>query len=472
MSGTPAGIQRPSIALATGWPWLLSLLLALMPLSFSVALPAKVLPPALLFVCGLALIARSQTVRRAYATAWPVTLTALAMLGFMVVSVLVHRSGWRPLDRGAHILLFLVIAAVFSQPLRMRLVWGGFAVSAVVLGTICAVQHHVYGFARAYGLNGGASASIQLATVLFGLGLLSLVQLLGAGLGRGERLLHGSALALAMYGGLLTQSRGPLLAFVPMFLLVLVLHGRRTGRWRGALLLAAGTAIGLALVMTTLHGRMVSRFEAVQQEVASFDPAGDGQGAVRERLEMWRTAVRATSEHPLLGIGPNRFRAYVRDEIAAGRSNPAIAGFNQPHNEYLNAAASGGVPGLLLLLLVLVLPLRWFLGHARDAAEAVALPACAGVAIVGLYALCALTDSVFYRVMPLSFYFFMVAGLALLMARQLRARAEVDLHRATLHADGSASSARLPVGSEPSARPDRAAVARDAATPGSGHPLG
>jgi O-antigen ligase len=471
MSGTPAGNHRIPAAVAAGWPWLLSLLLALMPLSFSVALPAKVIPPAMLFVCGLGLIARSQSVRRAYRTAWPVMVTALAMLGFMVISVLIHRSGWRPLDRGAHILLFLVIGAVFCQPLRMRLVWGGFAVTAVVLGTICAVQHHVYGLERAYGLNGGASASIQLATVLFGLGLLSLVQLLGAHIGRGERLLHGGALALAMYGGLLTESRGPLLAFAPIFVIVLVLHGRRTGRWRGALLLGAGTGIGLALAMATLHGQMISRFEAVQQEVASFDPAGDGEGAVRERLEMWRTAVRAAADHPLLGIGPNRFRAYVRNEIAAGRSNPAIALFNQPHNEYLNAAASGGVPGLLLLLLVLVWPLRYFLSHARDAAEAVALPASAGVATIGLFALCALTDSVFYRVMPLSFYFFMVAGLAMLIARQLRARADLDLHRVT-HAGGTGSPGRPPAESESATRPVPAAVARDAATPGSGAPLG
>jgi O-antigen ligase len=31
---------------------------------------------------------------------------------------------------------------------------------------------------------------------------------------------------------------------------------------------------------------------------------------------------------------------------------------------------------------------------------------------------CALTDSVFYRVMPLSFYFFVVLGMALLIGHQ------------------------------------------------------
>ena len=36
-----------------------------------------------------------------------------------------------------------------------------------------------------------------------------------------------------------------------------------------------------------------------------------------------------------------------------------------------------------------------------------------------LYVLCALTDSVFYRVMPQSFYFFLVLGLAVLVGRRV-----------------------------------------------------
>jgi O-antigen ligase len=38
--------------------------------------------------------------------------------------------------------------------------------------------------------------------------------------------------------------------------------------------------------------------------------------------------------------------------------------------------------------------------------------------VIVLYLLCALTDSVFYRVMPQSFYFFTVLGMALLIGRQ------------------------------------------------------
>jgi O-antigen ligase len=119
----------------------------------------------------------------------------------------------------------------------------------------------------------------------------------------------------------------------------------------------------------------------------------------------------------------------VDAEIAAGRSNPSIGHYNQPHNEYLEAAATGGIPGLLVLLATFLLPLSYFARHVRDVDEAVVMPACAGLAVVTLYMLCALTDSVFYRVMPQSFYFFIMLGMALLIARQRSASGVVDRGR-------------------------------------------
>jgi O-antigen ligase len=167
---------------------------------------------------------------------------------------------------------------------------------------------------------------------------------------------------------------------------------------------------------------MMKRFAAIDHEMVTFDHRNDATGSIRERLEMWRTAARAFAAHPLAGIGIDQFDTYVRGEVAAGRSNAAIGKFNHPHNEYLEAAATGGIPGLLALLLVFALPLRYFARYLRDADDAVATPATAAVALVGLYILCAMTDSVFYRVMSQSFYFFLVLGLAVLVGRHAQDR--------------------------------------------------
>ncbi len=398
--------------------WIGAILLALVPLSLCIDARIKIVPVALLFFASCTFLMRDAQVRAAYRHATPVVVAALLLVAFIVINSLLHDLGWRPLDRAAHIVLYLAIAAVFARRLRLDVLWTGLSLGTVVVSTGCLIQHHVQGIDRVYGWNGGPSASIELATLLLGMVLLALARTLDARVGRAERAMHILAIGLGLYAALLTQSRGPLLAFVPALALLALLHARRSGHWRSGLLLLAGAGLGLALATWNTHDEIATRFAAIGPEMASFDPQRQATGAVRERMEMWRTATRAVREHPLAGIGIGQFGDYAQGEIHAGRSNHAIARYNQPHNEYVEAAATGGIPGLLVLLITFLVPLAFFARQVRSSAEAVVLPARAGLAIITLYLLCALTDSVFYRVMPQSFYFFTVLGLALLLSRQ------------------------------------------------------
>jgi O-antigen ligase len=403
------------------WPtWALSALVALLPLSFSIESGIKALPVALLFFCGLALLWQPP-VRRSCRAAAPVMAAASLLVVLDIVNVLWHGLGWRPLDHAAHVLLYVVVAAVFGRCLRMELVWSGFSLTAVALGAVCLVQHYALGIPRAYGLNGGDSSAIECATLLLGLALLALVRLLHARALSWRWWLHGAGMAFGMYGALLTQSRGPLLAFAPAFLLVLLVQARRSGRWRWSLALGALVCLGGAVATATLHGAMLARFSSIQHEVAGFDQ-GDPDGSIGERLEMWRTALRAFAEHPLAGIGVDQYADYAQGEVAAGRSDPAIVHYNQPHNEYLRALATGGLPMLLVVLAVFGLALRHFARWVTHPDDTIATTATAGLAIVVLYLFCALGESVFYRVMSQSFFFFLVLGLAMRVGYLVRIR--------------------------------------------------
>jgi O-antigen ligase len=400
------------------WLGLLSLLVALMPLSFAVRWHWKVLPLAVLLLTGLGLLVSRAATRSSYRHAWPVfTACALGVL-YPALNILGHGIGWTAFDMPSHILMFMLTAAVFGLPLRMRWIWLGFSLTAILLGGVCIVQHFVFGVARAYGLNGGDWGAIEFAMVMLTLSLMSLLQVLypAGGHEAGRHLetgVHGAGAVFGMYGALLTQSRGPLLAFVPVLLLLLLIYARRTRRWRQSLLLIATIVAGGVLAGVSVHGVVVSRLAAVQAEVSSYDHQTLATGAVRERLEMWRTASRAFLDHPLAGVGIDQFGVYVRQQVATGRANPAIASYEHPHSEYLEAAATGGLPGLLVLLLIFGLPLGYFVRHLRHADGAVNLLANAGLAVVGMYALCALSDNVFYRAMPHSLYFFLVLGFAI-----------------------------------------------------------
>jgi len=416
--------MHASLPYRTWLPTCCAWLLMLVPLSFSIEKHVRIVPVALLFLTGLALLATRPALRRNYRAAWPVVVPALLVVALSIVNIRLHGLGWRQFDQSAHIIMYLVIAAVFGLALRMRTVWNGFSATLVFLGAVSVVQHHVLGVARPAGLNGGPASTIEFATVLLGLALLALLQLLRPGTGTGAKWLHATAMALGLYGALLTQSRGPLLAFVPALALLLALHGRRRGlrlrQWLPILL------IGLAATMAaaaTLDGRLAERFASIGHEVNSYDQHHNARGAVRERLEMWRTAVRAFKQHPVAGVGIDQFGTYVQAEVAAGRTNAAVAQYGHPHNEYLDAAATRGIVGLAVLVLLFALPFAYFFRHSADPDDEVALPAYGGMAIVVLFAVCALTESVLFRVMSQSLFFFLLLGLGLRVGRGLRLRA-------------------------------------------------
>jgi len=161
----------------------------------------------------------------------------------------------------------------------------------------------------------------------------------------------------------------------------------------------------------------VKRFADVGSEMTSYNSKTDARGAVRERLEMWHTASHAFMDHPLAGVGIDQFGVFARQQVTKGLANSAIAKYEHPHNEYLEAAATGGVPGLLVIVLTFAVPLGYFVRHALHAQDSGIIPSSVGAAIVSMYALCGLTDNVFYRAMPHSMYFFSVLGLAVLLGR-------------------------------------------------------
>lgn len=409
----------------------ISVSVGLAPLCFALPGALKNLPLALVFVTGIALWARRPDIRHRAREACPVLIAASIVMLFALASILLHRQGWRDADLPSHVLLFLGAAAVFAWPgLRWRTVEAGLAAGAGVLGAVSLYQRFVLALPRSHGLNGGPWAAIEFAMVTLMLAVLALLPALDAHRSRAVRILHALAAAVGVAGAVLTQSRGPLLALLPVLGLLIWLHARRQRRWRSVALVVLGLLAVAVVAAATLHERMFHRLEAIRSEVVRAD-AHHGRGAIRERLEMWRLAVAAFADHPLAGVGPNRFGTYARAQIAAGRASPAVAHYDHPHNEYLEAAATGGVPGLLVLLGVFAVPAAYFFRRSRSPDPDVAEAACAGLLVVAMYALCALTDNVFYRAMPHSLYFFLVCGLAMRATRRPEPSLSVPAWRAS-----------------------------------------
>lgn len=395
-----------------------TVLLGLLPACFCIQFPLKNAPVAVAFLAGIALVFLSRFTRQSYGLVRFVWLVFLLRVAVNLVNAYSHHLKWSDVDLTSQILAFVAIAGLFSVNLDERLFWRMLNLTAILLGGASLYQRYAMGVDRPYGLNGTDWGAIEYAMITLALTMFSVVQLWRKELyGRIDRVLFVAGVVLGFLGALLTQSRGPLIAFPLTLMLLFVLHARRQQRWTrtGLTVLALIAVIGAAT--TVLDRKIVERFADVHTEMRSYSP-DNASGAVRERLEMWRTAWRAFGEHPLAGVGIDRFGDYSATQIAQGKTNASIAKYEHAHSEYLEAMATGGIPGFVSLLLILFVPLAYFWRRLGDASDTVFSAALTGIATIAIYALCALTDNVFYRPMPQSFFLLSVLGMALWIARQ------------------------------------------------------
>jgi O-antigen ligase len=159
----------------------------------------------------------------------------------------------------------------------------------------------------------------------------------------------GTAAALAVAAGalVLTQTFAALAALAAGSLL---LWGAGVPRRRAAALLAAG-AVALALLaagVAPLRQRVLEKARHLAQ--------GDWNAVLTGRLDGWRAAAWMFERHPLAGVGQGAYQPeFVPAKLALlDRGVPFFVdqtrgGFDNAHNEFLEAAAEWGIPGLLAL---------------------------------------------------------------------------------------------------------------------------
>jgi O-antigen ligase len=145
-----------------------------------------------------------------------------------------------------------------------------------------------------------------------------------------------AAAMLMVYETMLTGSRGGLLALLVCGAVCLREFGIRGKRF--ALILAAA---GVAIVLMLFAGDIVmDRFHAMFDDEATTEAARAAHGSAVQRQELFWKAVAMTAEHPVFGIGPGNF-------------NIAVGTWHDQHNSYTQMSSEGGMPALILYLLLL-----------------------------------------------------------------------------------------------------------------------
>ncbi|WP_152670168.1 O-antigen ligase family protein [Lysobacter capsici] len=343
----------------------------------------------------------------------------LAVTVVVVMSKFIFDVRWREVDNRLRLLTlpFFALMVYAYRPSR-RWLWAG-ALAGLVGAFVVAAWQVGNGVDRALGWTDNA--------IMFADALIALIVLAVFCRPPGELLWTTLACAIGIGAVALSGSRG----IWPGLALVLVI----------GLLVSAGRARKLLLSLLAVLALTViaswwipplaeqTRIEELRSDVDRY-MEGDAASSLGERLVLLSLAGETFAEHPVTGIGVGSFGRAVRDlpQCQPPASRPGLCRLGHAHSDLPEWAATMGVPGLLAILGVYLLPLFLFARRLRDLPDGRARSAAlAGLVLVLVYVACGLTQSMFAHQLIASFYAVAVGtlyGFALREARDARAATE------------------------------------------------
>lgn len=127
----------------------------------------------------------------------------------------------------------------------------------------------------------------------------------------------------------------------------------------------------LALVLFFSSTKVRERFTLVKTEVQSYSTQVQPTTSSGVRLDLWRRAIQVMTQHPIAGSGVGSWSTeYNRLEREQNPAHKDIDGNGNPHQEYLLWGAQLGIPGILLIGLLMYSVLKDAMGMEKPYARA------------------------------------------------------------------------------------------------------
>ena len=317
-----------------------------------VSLSATNVMLALIFLAGFVLYYRSDSSRRSLPPiellipcvllfSWA-GLTALITKGMIVKTDI--SNIW---EYSAIIVLPLFLP--FSARLKEKIIMALFVFSSLV-ALLGLMQHFypsiVYPFPRQLfsgRIHGFFSHGLHYSGFESIIVIMALSLILFAKLDRRMKLCLWGVLALNASALLLSLSRSYYISVVIIILTILLIKKTRY------FVLGSAILITLLLLILSFPNPLNNRIQTL------FDR--DFQSN-KERIYVWKTAVRMASDHPFVGVGAGNWGEKAAEHyfpLIEKETDYKLTGHSHAHNTYLTWLSESGIPGLLLFLLF------WFL---------------------------------------------------------------------------------------------------------------
>ena len=182
------------------------------------------------------------------------------------------------------------------------------------------------------------------------------------------------------------------------------LVSRKKGVFYAMAAFAVLACIGVYSFIPIVHDRI----GMIAKDIAQFS-AGNPETSLGYRFMMWKAAIMMFLSNPLTGVGTGGFVSTMEAYVKTGQFPESLLAFNQPHNMYLFALATNGIPGLAALLFLYYESLKFALPGLKAGGERERLFAFLAAAATVHFMIAGLTDS-FFNIQILRYTFVFIMG--------------------------------------------------------------
>jgi len=212
------------------------------------------------------------------------------------------------------------------------------------------------------------------------------------------------ALGCGCFLVLSTGSRG---ALISMALSTLYLIKVGSGKARAAILV--GLPLAGLIAIPFLPGEAATRLTSL---FSAKDQTSESVESQMQRTALLMESIRATLDHPLLGVGPGTFQEY--QAIAAGE-NGQRGMWHETHNSYTQISAECGIPAAVCFVSAIVMTFFVF-GRGRKSAD----PKIREISTVLSLMLVSFAVCMFFLAQGYGFGFPVMGGIAISIDRLLK----------------------------------------------------
>lgn len=186
--------------------------------------------------------------------------------------------------------------------------------------------------------------------------------------------LHRVALAGALMGlatVIFSESRNTWITLAVLSVVFALYLARSIPLWKrlvvvGGLLLV----LSASYLLPTVKKHVDDTVTNINAYFASDDYRDDSRlSNIGIRMELWKTGWKIFLEDPVLGVGVGGFQVMAKENSERYQVNDVVHRFKYVHNQYLAALATRGIPGLILFLLVMLMPIYIAMTAKSDARD-------------------------------------------------------------------------------------------------------